>query len=476
MRHSSRASVIGAFLALVVVLAARQPSPGVVVEKNVAGADARRRRPAGRRVSPGKRRRLSGAAAAHAVLQERPGQPPASSAPSPHAATSSWCRTRAAATRPTASRSRTTRPTTATTRSSGPRRCPYVNGRVGMFGGSYRATTQLRGRDRCGRRTSSRCFPPRRTASRHDMVFQGGAFYLSDGLAWNLGQAMDVRRRVLDAGGRSRRPDRPDARQSAAASTPPGSGTCRSSRSTSWSCDRFAPGYLRCCRHPVVRRVLGDLRHRSAATASSTCRRYHLTGWYDTLLTGTLRNFTGLRAHAGTEHARRYQRLVVGPWTHARPDAEHDEDRRRGLRPERRVRVRDAMMRWFDYWLNGAPTAGRRSRRRAGAAVRDGREPLARRAGVAAGARAQPRRSTCTAAEARTRSTATAGSSRRRRRTERRRSLHLRPGEPGADRRERRLLAHADRSPRQSSSAPTCSSTRRAPLTAPTRSDRAARS
>lgn len=29
------------------------------------------------------------------------------------------------------------------------------------------------------------------------MVFQGGAFYLSDGLSWNLGQAVDVRRRVL---------------------------------------------------------------------------------------------------------------------------------------------------------------------------------------------------------------------------------------------------------------------------------------
>ena len=29
------------------------------------------------------------------------------------------------------------------------------------------------------------------------MVFQGGAFYLADGLSWNLGQAADAKRRAL---------------------------------------------------------------------------------------------------------------------------------------------------------------------------------------------------------------------------------------------------------------------------------------
>src|SRR4029450_13741844 len=46
---------------------------------------------------------------------------------------------------------------------------------------------------------------------------------------------------------------------------------------------------------------------------------FHLTGWYDTLLTGTLHNFPGLRPHAGTAQARQFQRIVIGPWTHARP-------------------------------------------------------------------------------------------------------------------------------------------------------------
>ena len=73
---------------------------------------------------------------------------------------------------------------------------PGVNGKVGMFGGSYLATTQLQAATRRPPALVA-LFPASSYSRRHDMVFQGGAFYLSDGLGWNLGQAMDVRRRVL---------------------------------------------------------------------------------------------------------------------------------------------------------------------------------------------------------------------------------------------------------------------------------------
>ena len=43
---------------------------------------------------------------------------------------------------------------------------------------------------------------------------------------------------------------------------------------------------------------------------------FHVGGWYDIFCEGTLRNFTGLRANAANEGARRGQRLVVGPWSH----------------------------------------------------------------------------------------------------------------------------------------------------------------
>ena len=43
----------------------------------------------------------------------------------------------------------------------------------------------------------------------------------------------------------------------------------------------------------------------------------HVGGWFDLFLGGTLDNYQTLRGTAATEHARRHQALIVGPWTHA---------------------------------------------------------------------------------------------------------------------------------------------------------------
>jgi uncharacterized protein len=43
----------------------------------------------------------------------------------------------------------------------------------------------------------------------------------------------------------------------------------------------------------------------------------HVGGWFDLFLGGTLDNYCTLRRHAATEHARRSQALIVGPWTHS---------------------------------------------------------------------------------------------------------------------------------------------------------------
>lgn len=42
----------------------------------------------------------------------------------------------------------------------------------------------------------------------------------------------------------------------------------------------------------------------------------HVAGWYDVFLSGSVKNFVGLRAGAGNEHARANQRLLIGPWYH----------------------------------------------------------------------------------------------------------------------------------------------------------------
>src|SRR5262245_34912689 len=127
-------------------------------------------------------------------------------------------------------------------------RLPEVNGKVGMFGGSYLATTQLEAATKQPPALVA-LYPASSYSRRHDMVFQGGAFYLSDGLSWNLGQAMDVRRRVLTPSVDRDGPIGLDAEQS-------------TSLRSKWlwqlplksfnelELDRFAPGYRQMLSHP----------------------------------------------------------------------------------------------------------------------------------------------------------------------------------------------------------------------------------
>ena len=235
------------------------------------------------------------------------------------------------------------------------RRLAYADGRVGMWGGSYLATTQLLAATLQPKGLVA-LFPSSSYSSRYDMVFQGGAFYLSDGLAWNLGQAMDVRRRTFTPGADRDRPIGLDDEH-------------RRMLRARWlwhlplkSIDalelkRFAPGYFEMLEHPTYD---GFWKRFDIAAQHDRIEvpAFHLTGWYDTLLTGTLHNFTGLRARAANETARRYQRLIVGPWTHARPTVNSTKIGDVGFGPEAGFAAQALYERWFDAWLeSGEPAA-----------------------------------------------------------------------------------------------------------------------
>lgn len=50
--------------------------------------------------------------------------------------------------------------------------------------------------------------------------------------------------------------------------------------------------------------------------ATLTTPALHIGGWYDLFIGETLRDFTTMKAGAGTAEAREGQRLIVGPWSH----------------------------------------------------------------------------------------------------------------------------------------------------------------
>jgi putative CocE/NonD family hydrolase len=230
---------------------------------------------------------------------------------------------------------------------------PYVNGRVGTFGGSYSATTQLLAAPLRPPHLVA-IFPSSSYNSRYDMVFQGGAFYLADGLSWNLGQAVDVRRRE----------HQPKADRDGAIGL---NESERQSLADQWywhvplktmdamELRHFMPAYFEMLSHPSYdaywRTFDVEARH-----AEFEAPAFHLTGWYDTLLNGTIRNFTGLRRHARTARARDGQRLVIGPWTHARPTLGTTKIGDVDFGASAGFDLESLIADWFDFWLKDKPT------------------------------------------------------------------------------------------------------------------------
>jgi uncharacterized protein len=230
---------------------------------------------------------------------------------------------------------------------------PYVNGRVGTFGGSYSATTQLLAAALAPPHLAA-MFPSSSYNSRYDMVFQGGAFYLSDGLSWNLGQGVDVRRRQ-----REPHADRDHAIGLTAAE--------RRRLDDEWmwqvplkavdalEIQRVAPGYFDMLAHPSYdaywERFDVEARHREFDVPG-----FHVAGWYDTLLNGTIRNFAGLRSHARTARAREGQRLLIGPWTHARPTLASTRIGDVDFGPAAGFDLEQLRSDWFRYWLKDEPS------------------------------------------------------------------------------------------------------------------------
>ena len=231
---------------------------------------------------------------------------------------------------------------------------PYVNGRVGMFGGSYSATTQLLAAPLRPPHLEA-LFPSASYASRYDMVFQGGAFYLADGLGWNLGQAVDARRRALE----------PTAdRDGEIGLTPEQRRLLREdwlwrvplNAMTALDVRRHSPGYFDMLAHPSFDAFWSTF-DVAARHAEFEVPAYHLTGWYDALLNGTLRNFSGLRANAATPRARNNQRLIVGPWTHARPSARTTAIGEVSFGADAGFDSQELMIRWFRHWLDDGADA-----------------------------------------------------------------------------------------------------------------------
>ncbi len=78
----------------------------------------------------------------------------------------------------------------------------------------------------------------------------------------------------------------------------------------------------------------------------------HAAGWHDLFLKGSIKNYTGLRAEAGTPEVRAGQRLLVGPWAHA-PTSPEGKIGDVVFGKNAVLDMTGTALRWFDYTLKG---------------------------------------------------------------------------------------------------------------------------
>jgi putative CocE/NonD family hydrolase len=226
----------------------------------------------------------------------------------------------------------------------------WSNGKIGTIGGSYSGATQYQ-------MTPTR--PPHLTAQfvresssdyRAEWVYRGGALELAFVLPWALGVTLNnVHQLVPEAEVESRRAVLTKVRD----------------EMDSWFKDRpLAPArflaglsdwYNEWLDHPDDGPFWWQwnvgLKYHEVDTPV-----YHLGGWFDGFLRGTLLNFQGFQRHAQSERSRNAQKLILGPWIHGPTNIDKRVVGEIDYGPEAVVLINPLRQRWFDYQLKGIDT------------------------------------------------------------------------------------------------------------------------
>jgi hypothetical protein len=187
---------------------------------------------------------------------------------------------------------------------------PYSDGKVGMFGGSYVGATQMLAATAHPPHLAGIC--PVVTASNyHDgWTYQGGAFEQWFNESWTSGLAQDTLNRAVGKATNAREGEDVLPLTNYPLFNVPSPGVVNASTPA------LAPYFLDWLGHPSydaywkrlsIEEYYADIR----------VPVLHIAAWYDIFLGGSLRNFTGLKARAATEEARKGQRLLVIVGGHA---------------------------------------------------------------------------------------------------------------------------------------------------------------
>jgi len=219
-------------------------------------------------------------------------------------------------------------------------RHPACNGRIGMYGFSYQGATQFLAA--AENPAGLQCIAPHMAAADlyRGWFYHQGAFRLASGLGWGIQMLReDARRRGL----------RVASEQLEAA----------------WSNARMQPqrapyASLPALADPGLPQYVHDwMNHRqygeywsnldiSARYEKISVPAFHIAGWYDTYLEGTIAGYLALRHRAETEFAREHQYLLAGPWMHIPWGNRAGETT---LNEAANLNTDTMLLRWMNHWL-----------------------------------------------------------------------------------------------------------------------------
>jgi putative CocE/NonD family hydrolase len=219
---------------------------------------------------------------------------------------------------------------------------PWCNGKVATAGGSYAGQTQMLLAPT--RPPALACCFIREAASdlARQWVYRGGAFEWAFGHDWNVRHtafAMSRQVRLIDriAGIEPRRFDHLPLMTGDIFADP-----------FRWLRDTLA--------HPNDGRFWKPFNFEQQYDQVDV-PIYHLAGWFDIFLDGSIRNFQGLQANGRSKATRAAQKLIIGPWTHGPSVNDPAFAQRVGdmdFGPNALLDFNAEHLRWYDHWLNGA--------------------------------------------------------------------------------------------------------------------------
>ena len=215
---------------------------------------------------------------------------------------------------------------------------PYSNGKVGMFGGSYVGATQFLAAIAKPPHLAGIC--PNVTASNyHDgWTYQGGAFEQWFNESWATGLAEDTMQRRVEKSADALGGTKVLPLNSYPVLEAP-------------SADGLAPYFKDWLAHPNFDDYWKQISIEDHY-AQIQVPVFNLGAWYDIFLGGTLKNYARLKTEAGTDAARKGQRLYVFIGGHAGGS----EDRKIGdvdFGAKAPADLDELTLRWYDWLLKG---------------------------------------------------------------------------------------------------------------------------